>query len=231
MSDYLLPFLLAFCPRHAAVCLPDVVAWWRPYAVVALLAMALSVLSHSMAVTTTIAHLPPSATFADGERVREWLGAGLVARTLLLPFRLAAECGLSALLFLALSHAFVGRAAGRFRGFFVLSLAASIFPLLSRSAGIVRAFLTNGSMPPFVQPPFSAAELFPVVADYRVVLLLTSINLFTLWYVGSVTLGLAVLCRCRIWKAFLVAVASWTVSTAFSITVLLLLRNAFQFRL
>ena len=82
-----------------------------------------------------------------------------------------------------------------------------------------------------MQSPFSAFDLFPAVSDYRVVLLLTSINLFTLWYVGSVALGLAVLCRCRIWKAFLVAVAAWTVSTAFSITVLLLLRNAFQFRL
>ncbi len=231
MSDYLLPFLLAFRPRHAAACVPDVVAWWRPFAVVALLAMGLSLLSHSLAVTITIAHLPPSATPADTERVREWLGTDLAGRTVLLPFRLAVECALSALLLLALAHAFVGSSAGRFRGFFVLSLAASIFPLLSRSAAIVRAFFTNGSMPLFVQPPFSSAELFPAVTDYRVILLLTSINLFTLWYMGSVTLGLAVLCRCRIWKAFLVAAASWTVSTAFSITVLLVLRNAFQFRL
>jgi len=231
MCDYILPFLLAFRPRHAAGCVPDVVAWWRPYAVVALLAMSLGVLSHSLAVTITIAHLPPSATPADVERVREWLGAGLASRTLFLPFRLAVECGLSAMLLLGFSRAFVGRAAGRFRGFFVLSLAASIFPLLGRCAGIIRASIASGNAALSLQPPFSAFDLFPAVTDYRVILLLTSINLFTLWHVGSVTLGLAVLCRCRSWKAFLVAVAAWTVSTAFSITVLLLLRNAFQFRL
>jgi len=230
MSDYLLPFLLAFRPRRAAGRLPDVVAWWRPYAVIAILGMALGVLSHAFAVTMTIAHLPPSATSADVERVREWLEAGLASRSLLLPLRLALECVLSALLLLALSRAFVGHAAGRFRGFFVLTLAASVFPLLGRCAGIIRACMASGDAAVSLQPPFSALDLFPAVADYRVILLLTSINLFTLWYVGSVTLGLAVLCRCRIWKAFLVAVAAWTVSTAFSITVLFLLRNAFQFR-
>jgi hypothetical protein len=231
MSNYLIPFFLAFRPRAAAGLLPDIVAWWRPYAVVALLTMSVGVLSHSVAVTIAIAHLPASATPADVERVREWLGAGLAARTLILPLRLLVECGVSALVFLGLSRAFVGRAAGRFRGFFVLSLAASIFPLLGRGTALIRASITGGNAALLLHPPFSALDLFPAVTDYRVFLLLTSLNLFTLWYVGSVTLGLAVLCRCRIWKAFLVAVASWTVSTAFSITVLLLLRNAFQFRL
>jgi hypothetical protein len=230
MSDYLLPFYLAFRPRAAAGLLPDVVAWWRPYAVVALLTMSLGVLSHSVAVTITVAHLPASATPADVERIREWLGAGLAARTLILPLRLMAECGMSALVLLGLSRAFVGHAAGRFRGFFVLSLAASIFPLLGRGAGIIRASMPGGNAALLLHPPFSALDLFPAVTDYRVYLLLTSANLVTLWYVGSVTVGLAVLCRCRIWKAFLVAVAAWTVSTAFSITVLLLIRNAFQFR-
>jgi|WetSurMetagenome_2_1015567.scaffolds.fasta_scaffold08364_6 hypothetical protein len=231
MSDYLLPFLLAFRPRHAADSLPDVVAWWRPYAVVALLTMMLSVLSHSFAVAITIAHLPPSATSTDVERIRDWLGAGLAARTFLLPLRVIVECGLSAILLLGLSRAFAGHAAGRFRGFFVLSLAASIFPLLARCAGIIRSSLTSAGTSISLYPPFSAFDLFPAVTDYRVIALLTSLNLFTLWYVGSVTLGLAVLCRCKILKAFLVAVAAWTVSTAFSITVLHLLRNAFQFRI
>jgi hypothetical protein len=231
MSDYFLPFLLALRPWHAARRVPDVIAWWRPLAVVALLTMSLGVLSHPFAVSRAITHLPPSATPADIERVREWLGEDLAARTLLLPFRLAVDCGLSALLLLVFSRAFVGRAAGRFRGFFVLSAAASIFPLLGRCAELLRAWSSggNGSLPLF--PPFSVFDLLPATDDYRIMLLLTSINLFTLWYTGSVTLGLAVLCRCKTWKAFLVAVAASTVSTAFSITVLFLFRNAFHFRL
>ena len=230
MSDYFLPFLMLVRPRHAADRLPFVVAWWRPFAVVAILAMGLGLLSHPLAVSIAVSHLPPSATADDAGQVRRWLDAGLVSRTLLLPLRTAVECGFSALLLLAFSRAFTGRPAGSFRGFFVLSLAASVFLLLGRAVAAGWHWIANDGIPSSPGMILSAAHLFPSVGDYGVILLLTSINLFTLLYLGSVTLGLAVLCRCNAQKAFLVAVAAWTVSTAFSITVLFLLRNAYQIR-
>jgi len=230
MSDYFLPFLMLVRPRQAADRLPSVVAWWRPFAVIAILAMGLCLLSHPLAVSIAVSHLPPSATSDDIAQVREWLIDDLVSRTLLLPLRTAVECACSALLLLAFSRAFTGRTAGSFRGFFVLSLAASIFHLLGRGVSTLWASVINDSLPSSLGTVLSAADLFPTGGDYSIILLLTSINLFTLLYLGSVTLGLAVLCRCSTWKAFLVAVATWTVSTAFSITVLFLLRDAYQLR-
>lgn len=231
MSDYLLPFLLVFRPRRTAIRIPHVVAWWRPYLMVALCAVALALMSHTMAVSLVLSRLPSSATPADLNEVRSWLDDGLLSRTLLLPLRVALESSITALLLLAFARAVTGQKSGYYRGFLILSLSTSLIPLLARYGGMLRAHIAGNAPSLVLRPWLSAADLLPAATDYRVTLLLTSINLFTLWYVGSVTLGLAVLCRCNTWKAFLVAVATWTVSTAFSTTAILLLRNAFQFRL
>ena len=231
MSDFLLPFLVAFRPWKGTALIPSMVAWWRPFATAAVLTVLVALLSHRVAVDMTLSHLPPTATPGDVVQVRDWLDAGLPARTLLLPVRFSIECALSALVLLAFSRAFTGRRAGSFRGFFILAAAASIIPLMGRCAGILLSAGLDESIRPFVQVPLSVAALLPRSGDYRVELLLTSLNLTTLWYVGSVTVGVAVLCRCKAWKAVLVAVAAWTVTTVVSITVLSLLRNAFQFGL
>jgi hypothetical protein len=231
MSDYLHPFEVAFRPHRGARRLPQLTAWWRPYAVTGLVAMALAFLSHSLAVTFMVAHLPPSATPDDVVRIRQWLGEGLASRVALIPLRLAAESAITGLLLMGFAHAFVGRSVARFRGFFVLSLSAALIPLLFKGASLAWSSLAPGAGPTAIGIPFSAADLLPSFTDYRIILLLTSANLSTLWYVGSVATGLTVLCRCRAGKAILVAVAAWTVSTAFSIIVLLLLRNAYAFRL
>lgn len=231
MYDYLLPFRLAFTPRSATQGIASLVAWWRPFTTVAVLTILVALLSHRMAVDLTLTHLPPTATPDDRAQVREWLDAGLPARTLLLPVRFSLECALSGIMLLALSRAFTGRQTGSFRSFFILSATAAIVPLMGRVAGYLLSLGANQGGTRFLAMPFSAALLAPAEGDYRIQLLLTSLNLITLWHVGLVTVGVAVLCRCKAWKAILVAVAAWTVTTVVSITVLALLRNAFRFGL
>jgi len=231
MSEYLLPIQVAFRPRRAATLIQAVVAWWRPFATVAVASVMVALISHDLAVNLTLSRLPPAASPEDRVQVRNWLDTGLPARTLLLPVRLAAESGLNALILLAFARAFTSRHSGSFRGFFVLSVSAAMIPLLGRCAAILAATAGVGGPSSFLAPPFSLATVLPPTGDYRFDVLLTSVNVSTLWYVGSVTPGVTVLCRCKAWKAVLVAVAAWTVSTASSITVLALLRNAFQFRL
>jgi hypothetical protein len=231
MFDYLIPFEVAFRPVRAAVRISHTASWWRPYVVTALMATAIALLSHSLAVSITISHLPPSATPEDAARIGQWLGEGLASKIALVPLKLAVESAVTGLMLLGFAHAFIGRSVARFRGFFILSVSATMIPLLCRGAGVAWYSAVPGSIPTSFGIPFSAADLFPSISDYRIILLLTSANLSTLWYVGSVATGLTVLCRCRAGKAILVAVAAWTVSAAFSIIVLLLLRNAYAFRL
>jgi hypothetical protein len=229
MSEYLLPFALAIMPRQGANRIPQVAFWWRPLLTAALTATAAALLSHSLAVAITLSHLPPSATADDILKVRQWLAEGVGSRALLIPFRVAGECATMALLLLGFARAFTGRSAGSFRGFFVLSLSASVIPALWRCAGVGWYTLAGGAPQGLIRPLISAADMLPTGSDYRFILLLTSANLSTLWYVGVVAVGLTVLCRCKAGKAILVAVAAWTVSAAFSIIVLLLIRNAFAF--
>lgn len=231
MSEYLLPVLLAIRPRRAAGLIPSVVAWWRPLLMVAAVGIAAAVFAHRSAVDTTVAHLPPTVSEDQAVQVRQWLDEDLPARLAILPFRAALENALSALVLLAFARAFTGRPAGSFRGFFVLATAASFIPLVGQSLSALWHQIAGGGTAPFLATPLSAAWFLPDTGDYRFTVLLTSANLITLWYVGSVTAGVAVLCRCKAWKAVLVAVAAWTVTAASSITVLSLLRNAFQFRL
>ncbi len=231
MSDYLLPFRLAFTPRSATPGIASLAAWWRPFITMAALTILVALLSHSMAVNLTLAHLPPTATPDDRAQVKEWLDAGLPARTLLLPLRFSMECALSGIMLLVLARAFIGRQTGSFRSFFILSSTTAVVPLMGRVAGFIISLGATPGSTRFLAMPFSAALLVPTEGDYRIQLLLTSLNLITLWYVGLVTVGVAVLCRCKAWKAILVAVAAWTVTTVVSITVLALLRNAFRFGL
>jgi hypothetical protein len=231
MSEYLLPFLVAFRPGMAARRIPHVVAWWRPFGSVVVIAVLVSLFSHGYAVEQTLSHLPPTATPDDRIQVRDWLNAGLPARTLLIPIRLAAEYGSIALIILAFSRALTGRRVGSYRGFFVLSVSAGLIPYLGQFAAILLAGSGTGGSTASLFSPFSIAALLPPTGEYGLNLLLTAINLITLWSVGSVTTGVTVLCRCKAWKAVLVAVAAWTVYTALSISALSLLRNTFHFGL
>jgi len=75
--------------------------------------------------------------------------------------------------------------------------------------------------------PWTALALTGGVSSYAGVLLLTSLNMFTLWTVGAVGWALSVLCSTSKIKAVLIAAAVWTVSAGCTIVLLHLLRNAY----
>ena len=231
MFEYLFPLLALVHPGAVSRKITRVLAWWRPLVAVALCAVCVGVAGHSIITTAVVAHLPRSATPEDIIQVRAWLDADLLPRTLLLPVRVGAESALGGFLLLLLARGFLGGTGEAFKGYFVLSLVASAIPLFGRLAGIVVTLTRGGASGALLAAPWTLASVFPGEQDYRAILLLTSLNLFTLWYVCFLTLGLAVLCTCKVWKAFLVAVAAWTLSAAFSTAVLVLLRSAFQFGL
>jgi hypothetical protein len=231
MSDYLLPLLSLVRPGAACLTIPRVLTWWRPVATGALCAACVAVAGHATIARAVVAHLPHSATPEDVIQVRAWLDADLLPRTVLLPVRVGAESALGGFLLLILARGFLGGSGGTFRGCFVLSLVASVIQLAGRLAAIVFSLIHGGSSGSLFAVPWTLASAFPGERDYRAILLLTSLNLFTLWHVCFLTLGLAVLCTCKVWKAFLVAVTAWTLSAAFSTAVLVLLRSAFQFGL
>jgi hypothetical protein len=230
MSDYLLPFLFAFRPGQASRRIATGNVWWQPAVGALFLAVATAFVSHSLAVSITIAHLPPSAGPQDVARVRTWLAEALVPRLLFIPVRVVMECGVSGLLLLGFVRAFTGRPGGSFRGLFALSLCASAIPLFWRGFGMLWGMaVPSMSGHPSLTPVLSLADLVGPGLDFRARLLLTSLNLSTLWSVGAVAVGVTVLCGCRTGKAILAAFAVWTVSTTFSIVTLLLIRNAYAF--
>ena len=77
--------------------------------------------------------------------------------------------------------------------------------------------------------PWGALALAPAGLPYTTGLLLTSFNLFTLWYVGALAWALSVLCSISKSKAVLIAIAIRAVTAGCTIALLHLLRNAYAF--
>jgi len=76
-----------------------------------------------------------------------------------------------------------------------------------------------------MQVPFSVAALVHPRDDFPAIALLNSLNIFTLWYVVVVIVGVSVLTGFRPAKAFLVVFCVWSVSVLFNVAVLTFMRD------
>jgi hypothetical protein len=108
-----------------------------------------------------------------------------------------------------------------------ISVGAGVIDQCERLSETVTAAFTTQLATEAGVLPWSALALTGGISSYAGTLLLTSLNMFTLWSVGVVGWALSVLCSISKIKAVLIAAAVWTVSAGCTIVLLHLLRNAY----
>jgi hypothetical protein len=202
--------------------------WLLPFILIVLFSGALEVVSHTVRVEQTIAHIPRSATPEELAIVRSDLDASLPGDISILPLKIGAARALEAVVLGLLLTGFGTGDRPRFVQLFALCTGLAGIGLLEATAEVAYLwfFAFPHSMPVF---PWSALALAPAGQTYAAGLLLTSFNLFTLWYVGALAWALTVLCSIRKSKAVLIAIAVRAVTAGSTIALLHLLRNAYAF--
>ncbi|MCC6398701.1 MAG: hypothetical protein IT282_16925 [Bacteroidetes bacterium] len=227
MSEHLIPWLVPFRPSRAAARLRRSPRWLIGFCVLAVLAGAIEVFSHSPAVEATLEHLPNSATAPEREAVREDLDAALPARVAMIPVQVFVSTSLRALMWYLLFAAFGAGDLPRGKQLMSISVGAGVIDQCERLAETLHAFYGTSLATETSVFPWSVLALTGEMPSYAGTLLLTSLNMFTLWSVGAVGWALSVLCSTSKIKAVLIAAAVWTVSAGCTIVLLHLLRNAY----
>ncbi len=229
MSEHLYPLLLPVRPARTGRLLRSAPRWFFSFCILAAGAVLLEFVTHSTDVSRTLSHLPSSATSEEREVVRADLDATLALRAAILPLELVAAWSVRAALFALLLHAFGTGVPPRAKHLMSIAVGGGGIDIIERLAQAVYAVLPGVAAGEPAIMPWSLLALTGHTGSYTLGLLLTSINMFTLWYVGTVGWALSVLCNVHKHKAVLIAGAVWAVSAGSTIVLLDLLRNAYAF--
>jgi hypothetical protein len=189
----------------------------------------LEILAHPARVEQTLAHIPPTATEAEHAIVRDELDASMPWDLAIMPVKEVAGIAAGTVVLGLILLAFGSGKQPRYSLLFTLCAGLAGIGVLEKGAEILLiSFSGQGSgLPVF---PWSALAVMEAPStSYATGLLLTTINLFTLWYVGALAWALAVLCNISKAHAVLTAVAFRAVTAGCAIAVLHLLRNAYAF--
>lgn len=227
MSEHLAPLWLAVRPARAAAVIGTHPRWVVAFLVAVAAFTALEWASHDVRVATTLAHIPPTATVQELDEVRGVLDRGRVADLTMVPVKTGiVVCSEAFLLWLFVTLAGTG-IAPRFSH--VLALVTGTLFIHAGEAAAVTLFRWAADATATVPAlPWSLHALLDA-GDTDTGLLLTSINLFTLWYCSALGWALSVLCRIRKSKAVLIAIAVRAVTAGGTIAMLHLLRDAYAF--
>ncbi len=231
MFDHSAALILPFLPARTASRIARAPRWVVPLIAIVAVQILLEIVAHPIHVDRTIAHIPPSASRDELRVVHAELDAALPWELAILPIKESAGAAAGALLLGLIVAAFSGGQRPRFALLFTICIGLAVIGVMEKGAEI--AFL-SGSREMQALPiyPWSAlAFTGPAALSYPAALLLTIINLFTLWYVSALARALAVLCNIRIAHAVLIAIVFRAVTAGCAIAVLHLLRNAYVFTL
>ena len=229
MSEHLSPLLLPFRPALAGMVLRSAPRWFFSFCILAAAAVLLEFVTHTRDVSETLAHLPSSATAEEREVVRADLDSTLPLRAAILPLQHLAAWSVRAILLTLLLHAFGTGVPPRTKHLMSIAVGSGAIDTIERLAQTMYAGISDAGAGEALVLPWSLLALTGPTGSYALTLLLTSINMFTLWYVGTVGWALSVLCSVHKHKAVLIAGAVWAVSAGSTIVLLDLLRNAYAF--
>jgi len=183
------------------------------------------VLTYPYAIQETLSHLPPSAFEADRQAVAQSLQQDLGIRCMFLPVRLIVGWSSFALILFYACKAFGQAVPCRFDQVFSLEVHAEFTTVLAKFSTFAWINLRGTQDGASMQVPFSAAALVHPWNDFPAIALLNSLNIFILWYLVIVIVGVSVLTGFKTGKAFLVVLCVWSVSVLFNIAVLMFMRD------
>jgi hypothetical protein len=74
-------------------------------------------------------------------------------------------------------------------------------------------------------------QIMPPSADTLVLMALNSVNVFSLWYIVILAIGVRTLYGISMMKSLITVVAVWSISQIVNVSILWFLRDAFHFQL
>ncbi len=206
---------ILYRPRRTAERLGSAPSWLGPFLLISLASTVLYWLGSERQIQEAILHLPGTASRRE---VLESLRADLWRECLFFPYRLALGWGGFACLLYGSGRAIRGEGGAGFRHVLALEVHAEailLFPALLQLAGI----------------PLPSLNLLIRGEGFLLESLLRAANCFTLWYILTLSAGMAVLFELRLRAAFLVVGACWGLSESLNAGVLALLTRTFHFHL
>jgi hypothetical protein len=219
------PFSILIAPRRTLSSIALQPAWVAAFIVLSLLSISLSVMMHPFVVSSTLAHLPASASVEEKAFVAQRLRDDLPMRCLFLPIRLLVGWAAFAYVLFLVSKAITPAAGLHFVKIFSLEVHAEGVSRLAQLSSLVRLLLSHDASATIpLRVPLSAADLFPTsgIVGFS---LLNSINFFTLWYGILLTLGLSLQSELPLKKSLAVVVVAFLVYLLFHTGTTLFLHN------
>jgi hypothetical protein len=216
----LLTTLLA--PQRGTAELTATPRWGSAFLLLALTSVALRWIAQPFIVQSTLAHLPPSVTEADKQVVIDNLMMELPATLGFLPIRLLIGWGAFAVVVFFVTRALAPLNKVRFRQIFSLEVHAEATSVIAHAASVVAMVLSPKAT--IQTTPFSLAQVVNG-GSFVVDSLLTSLNIFTLWQVVILTIGLSSISGFRKGKSAVIVLLVWTLSSLFTLGALKLLQD------
>jgi hypothetical protein len=183
-------------------------------------------------VQATLQLLPPSATIEDRQAVTALFQHEGYLRAAFLPFRLLLGLTLCSIVLFYSGEAFSETRKARFAQVFSVVTAAEFIVLFSQIVRLVKIALfgLTGSFSE-LQMPFSIVGMAHDREDFITESFLHSMNLFSLWYIMFVGLGISVIWEFNRLKAFGISACIWLCSVLMNVALLKLIRENFRFLL
>ena len=215
-------------PRRAAKEIKVKPQWIIPFILLAAVSMIVMLLQHDSVVHHTLTHLPASATAEDKVIVKQTLDENLVLRSGFLPVRLITGWATFALLLFYACKAWSTSEVVRFQQVFSLEVAAESTMVLARIASLV---YSGGAESSFLRVPLGIDMVFSPSQNVVVQMALNSVNVFSLWYLAVLALGISGICGITKTKSAISVAAVWIVGILSNASILYILRDTLHLNL
>ena len=212
-------------PRFALEQIKSKPRWLTTFFLLSATSIFIYVLMHPYLVQATLSHLPLSATDEEKEIVAQTLQDELLLRCWFLQIRLLIGWSSFALVLFMICRALNPPKGIRFAKMFALEVHAEVVNILAQLATLTYLFARGDEGVNQVRCiPFSAAMF--VRTDILVSFsLLNSLNVFTLFYIALLSMGVSVQSGCSRTKSFVIVLLTWLGFFLFNISALALLRD------
>ncbi len=212
-----------FTPRKAAELIKSNPRWLGAFLILSVVSTVCYALVYPNLVQATLDHLPPTAIEADKQVVIETLQRELPAKLGFFPIRLFIGWSTFSLALMYVCKAFAPLDPVRFRQALSLEVHSEATSVLSHMAAMVAVLLNANANPS--DAPLSLAGLIGHHQDFVVNSLLRSLNIFTLWQVIILTVGVSIVCGFGKIKSLCIVLIVWSLSTMFNLGALKLLQD------
>jgi len=212
-----------FKPRKAAEQIKSNPRWLTAFVILSIVSAGVYAIIHPYLIQATLAHLPSSATNEDKQVVIQSLNLELPAKLAFFPVRLFIGWSTFSLALLYACKAFALREIIWFRQMFSLEIHTEATSVIANLAAMLLAVTNaNGGS---VDVPFSLAGFIGGDQSFIVRSLLTSLNIFTLWQIVLLTIGVSILSGFGKIRSTLIVLLVWTLSTMFNLGAMKLLQD------